>query len=81
MAERVKVAYGEFCSRHNEAMQFYKDLLKSDSAFQAFIKVSLNIHIQLWKRFQAILQSNILDLFSAILRFVKGSNTQIHDIV
>jgi hypothetical protein len=40
MGDRVKVAYGEFCSRHNEAMQLYKDLLKSDTAFQAFIKVS-----------------------------------------
>jgi len=41
MGSRMKVAYGEFCSKHNEAMQLYKDLLKTDIAFQGFIKVGL----------------------------------------
>ncbi|ELU18663.1 hypothetical protein CAPTEDRAFT_209220 [Capitella teleta] len=38
MGQRMKEAYGEFCSRHNEAVQLYKDLLKQDRKFQAFIK-------------------------------------------
>jgi len=40
MGDRLKSAYGEFCSRHNEAVQLYKVLHKSDVNFQAFIKVS-----------------------------------------
>jgi len=39
MGDRLKSAYGEFCSRHNEAVQLYKDLVKSDVSFQAFVKV------------------------------------------
>lgn len=39
MGQRMKEAYGEFCSRHNEAVQLYKDILKQDRKFQAFIKV------------------------------------------
>ena len=39
MGDRLKSAYGEFCSRHNEAVQLYKLLLKSDVNFQTFIKV------------------------------------------
>ncbi len=39
MGSRMKSAYGEFCSRHNEAVQLYKDILKSDRKFQNFIKV------------------------------------------
>jgi len=38
MGDRMKTAYGKFCSRHNEAVQLYKDLLKSDRKFQTFIK-------------------------------------------
>lgn len=41
MGEKMKTAYGEFCSLQTEAVQLYKDLLKSDVAFQAFIKVIL----------------------------------------
>ena len=40
MGERMKRAYGEFCSRHNESVQLYKDILKTDRKFQVFIKVS-----------------------------------------
>ena len=40
MGDRTKAAYGEFCSRHNEAVQLYKDILKSDRKFQNFIKVN-----------------------------------------
>ena len=39
--ERMKGAYGEFCSRHNESVQLYKDILKSDRKFQNFIKVCI----------------------------------------
>lgn len=31
--------YGRFCSRHNEAVNFYKDLMTKDKRFKAFIKV------------------------------------------
>lgn len=36
----MKRVYGRFCSRHNEAVNFYKDLLTKDKRFKAFIKVS-----------------------------------------
>ncbi|KAJ8247507.1 hypothetical protein GJAV_G00247190 [Gymnothorax javanicus] len=37
-AERMKKVYGKFCSRHNEAVNFYKDLHTKDKRFQGFIK-------------------------------------------
>ncbi|XP_034541586.1 A-kinase anchor protein 13 [Notolabrus celidotus] len=37
-AERMKKVYGKFCSRHNEAVNLYKDLHAKDKRFQAFIK-------------------------------------------
>ncbi|KAG5849112.1 hypothetical protein ANANG_G00106560 [Anguilla anguilla] len=37
-AERMKKVYGKFCSRHNEAVNFYKELHTKDKRFQAFIK-------------------------------------------
>jgi len=37
----MKRVYGRFCSRHNEAVNFYKDLLTKDKRFKAFIKVRL----------------------------------------
>jgi A-kinase anchor protein 13 len=40
--ERLKEAYGEFCSRHKEAGDLYKDILKNDRKFQGFIKVGKN---------------------------------------
>lgn len=40
-AERMKKVYGKFCSRHNEAVNFYKELHAKDKRFQAFIKVGL----------------------------------------
>ena len=36
----MKHAYAEFCSRHLDAVRIYKDLLKTDRKFQAFIAVS-----------------------------------------
>jgi len=40
----MKSVYGAFCSRHNDALQLYKALLKSDVTFQEFIKVSIMVH-------------------------------------
>lgn len=38
--ERMRRAYGIFCSRHKEAIEYYKHLYKADRKFQSFIKVS-----------------------------------------
>ncbi|XP_053740847.1 A-kinase anchor protein 13 isoform X3 [Synchiropus splendidus] len=37
-ADRMKKVYGKFCSRHNEAVNVYKELHAKDKRFQAFIK-------------------------------------------
>ncbi|XP_008302665.1 A-kinase anchor protein 13 [Stegastes partitus] len=37
-SDRMKKVYGKFCSRHNEAVNHYKDLHAKDKRFQAFIK-------------------------------------------
>lgn len=39
----MKKIYGKFCSRHNEAVNLYKDLHAKDKRFQAFIKVSTHL--------------------------------------
>ncbi|KAG7242616.1 hypothetical protein INR49_020329, partial [Caranx melampygus] len=36
-SESMRRVYGKFCSRHNEAVNFYKDLLTKDKRFKAFI--------------------------------------------
>ncbi|KAM4532648.1 rho guanine nucleotide exchange factor 28 isoform 7-T8 [Fundulus diaphanus] len=36
--EKMKQVYGEFCSHHNEAVSFFKDLLLHNKRFQSFIK-------------------------------------------
>nr|XP_015809407.2 A-kinase anchor protein 13 isoform X3 [Nothobranchius furzeri] len=36
--DAMKKVYGKFCSRHNEAVNVYKDLLTKDKHFKAFIK-------------------------------------------
>ncbi len=38
----MKKIYGKFCSRHNEAVNFYKELHTKDKRFQAFVKVALS---------------------------------------
>lgn len=35
----MKQIYGEFCSRHNEAVSFFKELQQHNKRFQSFIKV------------------------------------------
>ncbi|KAK2841770.1 hypothetical protein Q5P01_011970 [Channa striata] len=44
-AERMKKVYGKFCSRHNEAVNLYKDLHAKDKRFQAFIKKMMSSSI------------------------------------
>lgn len=44
-ADQMKKAYGKFCSRHNEAVNLYKDLHAKDKRFQAFIKVSPRVSL------------------------------------
>ncbi|KAG7468181.1 hypothetical protein MATL_G00140090 [Megalops atlanticus] len=41
-AERMKKVYGKFCSRHSEAVNFYKELYTKDKRFQAFIKKKMS---------------------------------------
>nr|XP_020469249.1 rho guanine nucleotide exchange factor 28-like isoform X2 [Monopterus albus] len=36
--EKMKQLYGQFCSRHNEAVGFFKELLQQNKRFQNFIK-------------------------------------------
>ncbi|XP_076598220.1 A-kinase anchor protein 13 isoform X3 [Chaetodon auriga] len=43
--ESMKRVYGKFCSRHNEAVNFYKDLLSKDKRFKAFIKKKMSSSI------------------------------------
>ncbi|KAM9441335.1 rho guanine nucleotide exchange factor 28 isoform 2-T2 [Clarias gariepinus] len=37
-AENMKRVYGEFCSHHNEAVSFFKELQQQNKRFQLFIK-------------------------------------------
>uniref|UniRef100_A0A8C1WQM3 Si:dkey-172h23.2 n=1 Tax=Cyprinus carpio TaxID=7962 RepID=A0A8C1WQM3_CYPCA len=41
-AESMKKIYGRFCSRHSEAVNFYKELLARDRRFQAFIRKKMS---------------------------------------
>uniref|UniRef100_A0A8C1S6N8 A-kinase anchoring protein 13 n=1 Tax=Cyprinus carpio TaxID=7962 RepID=A0A8C1S6N8_CYPCA len=41
-AKRMIRVYGKFCSRHNEAVNFYKELHTKDKRFQAFIKKKMS---------------------------------------
>uniref|UniRef100_A0A3P9KPV9 Rho guanine nucleotide exchange factor (GEF) 28a n=1 Tax=Oryzias latipes TaxID=8090 RepID=A0A3P9KPV9_ORYLA len=36
--DKMKQVYGEFCSRHNEAVSFFKELQQHNKRFQSFIK-------------------------------------------
>ncbi|KAG0723984.1 A-kinase anchor protein 13 [Chionoecetes opilio] len=37
-AKGLRDAYGQFCSQHQDAVSFYKDMLKTDRRFQGFIR-------------------------------------------
>ncbi|XP_019333060.1 A-kinase anchor protein 13 isoform X4 [Alligator mississippiensis] len=41
-AERMKKTYGKFCGHHNEAVNYFKDLLSKEKRFQAFIKKKMS---------------------------------------
>ncbi|NXB80830.1 AKP13 protein, partial [Donacobius atricapilla] len=41
-AERMKKTYGKFCGHHNEAVNYFKDLLSKDKRFQAFVKKKMS---------------------------------------
>ncbi|XP_051560253.1 A-kinase anchor protein 13-like isoform X2 [Myxocyprinus asiaticus] len=41
-AESMKKIYGKFCSRHNESVNFYKELHARDKHFQAFIRKKMS---------------------------------------
>uniref|UniRef100_A0A671SG49 Uncharacterized protein n=1 Tax=Sinocyclocheilus anshuiensis TaxID=1608454 RepID=A0A671SG49_9TELE len=41
-AENMKKIYGRFCSRHSEAVNFYKELHARDKHFQAFIRKKMS---------------------------------------
>uniref|UniRef100_A0A673LUG8 Uncharacterized protein n=1 Tax=Sinocyclocheilus rhinocerous TaxID=307959 RepID=A0A673LUG8_9TELE len=41
-AENMKKIYGRFCSRHSEAVNFYKELHTRDKHFQAFIRKKMS---------------------------------------
>lgn len=43
--ESMKRIYGKFCSCHNEAVNFYKDLLTKDKRFKTFIKKKMSSSI------------------------------------
>ncbi|XP_072321570.1 uncharacterized protein [Eucyclogobius newberryi] len=43
--ESMKRVYGKFCSCHNEAVNFYKDLLTKDKRFKIFIKKKMSSSI------------------------------------
>ncbi|KAJ7999379.1 hypothetical protein DPEC_G00193790 [Dallia pectoralis] len=44
-AELMKRAYGKFCSRHNEAVNYYKELNSRDKRFQVFIRKKMSSSI------------------------------------
>ncbi|XP_069480375.1 A-kinase anchor protein 13 isoform X2 [Ambystoma mexicanum] len=41
-AERMKKIYGKFCGHHNEAVNYFKDLLAKDKRFQVFMKKKMS---------------------------------------
>ncbi|XP_069556899.1 rho guanine nucleotide exchange factor 28 [Brachyistius frenatus] len=40
--DKMKQVYGDFCSRHNEAVSFFKELQQHNKRFQSFIKLQGN---------------------------------------
>uniref|UniRef100_A0A3Q2P0J3 Rho/Rac guanine nucleotide exchange factor 18 n=1 Tax=Fundulus heteroclitus TaxID=8078 RepID=A0A3Q2P0J3_FUNHE len=45
IGERMKDCYGDFCSHHNEAVSFYKELLQNNRRFQNLIRKISNLSI------------------------------------
>ncbi|XP_051896222.1 LOW QUALITY PROTEIN: A-kinase anchor protein 13-like [Pristis pectinata] len=44
-AERLKKTYGKFCGQHNDAVNFYKELLAREKKFQAFVRKKMSSSI------------------------------------
>ncbi|KAK9532337.1 hypothetical protein VZT92_009725 [Zoarces viviparus] len=44
-SEKMKQVYGEFCSHHNEAVNFFKELQQHNKRFQIFIKQQGNNYL------------------------------------
>nr|KAG5709907.1 hypothetical protein BaRGS_029949 [Batillaria attramentaria] len=44
-AEKMKSAYGVFCSKHTEAIQLYKDFAKTDTKFRNFCRKISNLAV------------------------------------
>ena len=40
----MKTVYGEFCSHHNDAVSFFKELQQNNKRFQTFVKVAKKIN-------------------------------------
>uniref|UniRef100_A0A3Q3L1U7 Rho/rac guanine nucleotide exchange factor (GEF) 18b n=1 Tax=Mastacembelus armatus TaxID=205130 RepID=A0A3Q3L1U7_9TELE len=45
IGERMKDSYGDFCSRHNEAVNYYKEQLQNNKKFQNIIRKISNLSI------------------------------------
>ncbi|XP_041086771.1 rho guanine nucleotide exchange factor 18 isoform X2 [Polyodon spathula] len=45
IGEKMKESYGEFCSHHSEAVNFYKELLQNNKKFQNLIRKINNLSI------------------------------------
>ncbi|XP_065100610.1 rho guanine nucleotide exchange factor 18 isoform X2 [Paramisgurnus dabryanus] len=45
LGERMKECYGDFCSRHTEAVNYYKEQLQSNKKFQNLMKKISNLSI------------------------------------
>ncbi|XP_078283552.1 A-kinase anchor protein 13-like isoform X2 [Rhinoraja longicauda] len=41
-AERLKKTYGKFCGQHNDAVNFYKELLAREKKFQSFVRKKMS---------------------------------------
>ncbi|XP_059808918.1 A-kinase anchor protein 13-like isoform X4 [Hypanus sabinus] len=44
-AERLKKTYGKFCGQHNDAVNFYKELLAREKKFQTFVRKKMTSSI------------------------------------
>ncbi|XP_062922192.1 A-kinase anchor protein 13-like isoform X1 [Mobula hypostoma] len=44
-AERLKKTYGKFCGQHNDAVNFYKELLAREKKFQTFVRKKMSSSI------------------------------------
>lgn len=62
-AQRMKSAYGEFCSRHRDAVEAYKYFLRSDPRFARFVR-----QCQVMERRLNIFSKHSFDFFFILLQ-------------